>query len=223
VDKCMHVTSCMEPVPVMQETAREDAGEGERVSPSPECSICLERCGDTDGLMELRCKHIFHSACLERWLRSHGDCPYCRATVLRTSDEQGNWGMTPKLWTLNLLCKDLFSFFLVRRWYLCGFCCCMRLQRLLVATVCLIYVKLAPHERTAIKLAELLSTELLLFLFTNLQCVCWWCSRLAREYHSSSWTMPTELSFAPYGLKNDAGPIWTSDYLTLQVCVSLTT
>jgi hypothetical protein len=87
VDKYMHVTSCMEPVPVMQETAREDAGEGESVSPSPECSICLERCGDTDGLMELRCKHIFHSACLERWLRSHGDCPYCRATVLRTSDE----------------------------------------------------------------------------------------------------------------------------------------
>ncbi|XP_051184937.1 probable E3 ubiquitin-protein ligase RHY1A [Lolium perenne] len=87
MDKCMPVTSCMERVPVMQETACEDAGEGESVSPSPECSICLERCGDADGLMELRCKHIFHSACLERWLRSHGDCPYCRATVLRTSDE----------------------------------------------------------------------------------------------------------------------------------------
>ncbi|CAN6348230.1 unnamed protein product [Urochloa humidicola] len=47
-----------------------------------ECSICLERCGAAgDGLTQLHCRHVFHSACLERWLRSRGDCPYCRATV----------------------------------------------------------------------------------------------------------------------------------------------
>ncbi|VAI13670.1 unnamed protein product [Triticum turgidum subsp. durum] len=74
VDKCMPVTPCTEPVHVLQETACE-------------CSICLERCGEADGLMQLRCKHVFHSACLERWLRSHGDCPYCRGSVLLTSEE----------------------------------------------------------------------------------------------------------------------------------------
>uniref|UniRef100_A0ACD5Y9M7 Uncharacterized protein n=1 Tax=Avena sativa TaxID=4498 RepID=A0ACD5Y9M7_AVESA len=87
VDKCMPVTPCTELVPVIQETACEDTGEGETMLPSPECSICLERCGDVDGLIQLRCKHLFHSACLGWWLRSHGDCPYCRASVLRTSDE----------------------------------------------------------------------------------------------------------------------------------------
>jgi hypothetical protein len=87
VDKCMPVTPCTEPAPVIQETACEEAGEGESATASPECSICLERCGGVDGLIQLRCKHVFHSACLERWLRSHGDCPYCRASVLRTSDE----------------------------------------------------------------------------------------------------------------------------------------
>ncbi|KAF8758117.1 hypothetical protein HU200_010715 [Digitaria exilis] len=53
--------------------------------PASECSICLERCGgEEDGrLALLRCGHVFHSACLDRWLRSRGDCPYCRATVLR--------------------------------------------------------------------------------------------------------------------------------------------
>jgi len=50
--------------------------------PPAECSICLERCGGTgDGLTQLHCKHVFHSVRLERWLRSRGDCPYCRATV----------------------------------------------------------------------------------------------------------------------------------------------
>ena len=85
VDKCSHVTPCAELVPAIQETGCKDAGEGD--SMSPECSICLERCGDADGLIRLHCKHVFHSACLEQWLRSHGDCPYCRASVLRTSDE----------------------------------------------------------------------------------------------------------------------------------------
>lgn len=87
MDRCLPFTSCAEPVPVIQESACEDAGEGESTSTSAECSICLERCGNADGLIQLRCKHIFHSACLERWLRSHGDCPYCRASVLQTSDE----------------------------------------------------------------------------------------------------------------------------------------
>ncbi|XP_037439610.1 probable E3 ubiquitin-protein ligase RHY1A [Triticum dicoccoides] len=87
VDKCMPVTPCTEPIPVLQETACEDVEEGENTGPSLECSICLERCGEADGLMQLRCKHVFHSACLERWLRSHGDCPCCRGSVLLTSDE----------------------------------------------------------------------------------------------------------------------------------------
>ncbi|KAE8793326.1 RING-H2 finger protein ATL2J [Hordeum vulgare] len=87
VDKCMPVAPCTQPVPVLQGTACEDVEEGECARTSPECSICLERCGEADGLMQLRCKHVFHSACLERWLRSHGDCPYCRGSVLLTSDE----------------------------------------------------------------------------------------------------------------------------------------
>ncbi|KAG8049086.1 hypothetical protein GUJ93_ZPchr0009g1399 [Zizania palustris] len=57
-----------------------------RAEPSVECCICLERCGDADGLIQLRCKHIFHSACLGRWLRSRSSCPYCRTSVLLTTE-----------------------------------------------------------------------------------------------------------------------------------------
>ena len=27
------------------------------------------------------CRHVFHSTCGERWLRSHGTCPICRDPV----------------------------------------------------------------------------------------------------------------------------------------------
>lgn len=55
----------------------------DNVESSVDCSICLEGChGASDGLIQLRCKHIFHSACLEQWLQSRADCPYCRAGVV---------------------------------------------------------------------------------------------------------------------------------------------
>ncbi|XP_066382742.1 probable E3 ubiquitin-protein ligase RHY1A [Miscanthus floridulus] len=78
-DECMPITVFPKPVSELQEAEDGEAVGG--ASPA-ECSICLERCGDSgDGLIQLRCRHIFHSACLERWLRSRADCPYCRATV----------------------------------------------------------------------------------------------------------------------------------------------
>ncbi|KAL5206150.1 hypothetical protein ABZP36_034359 [Zizania latifolia] len=67
-------------------TACKGTSDVKRAGPSVECSICLERCGDADVLIQLRCKHIFHSACLERWLRSRSSCPYCRTSVLLTTE-----------------------------------------------------------------------------------------------------------------------------------------
>ncbi|KAL6847008.1 hypothetical protein ACP4OV_022861 [Aristida adscensionis] len=84
----MPVTLFVEPVPELQHSAcggGSEEGDGASEPPS-ECSICLERCGDAAWLIQLRCKHVFHSACLERWLRARGDCPYCRATVLPAAD-----------------------------------------------------------------------------------------------------------------------------------------
>jgi hypothetical protein len=78
-DECMPITVFPKLASELQEA--EDS-EGVEASSPAECSICLERCADSgDGLIQLRCRHIFHSACLDRWLRSHADCPYCRATV----------------------------------------------------------------------------------------------------------------------------------------------
>ncbi|KAL5226000.1 hypothetical protein ABZP36_012639 [Zizania latifolia] len=85
-DKHSLVTHCAESAPTQEAAACKGTSDDECTGLSVECSICLERCGDSDGLIQLRCKHIFHSACLERWLRSHSDCPYCRASVLLTTE-----------------------------------------------------------------------------------------------------------------------------------------
>ncbi|KAG9440224.1 hypothetical protein H6P81_020389 [Aristolochia fimbriata] len=47
-----------------------------------ECCICLERFRDGDGLIHLQCGHRFHSMCLDPWVRTCGDCPYCRTTIV---------------------------------------------------------------------------------------------------------------------------------------------
>ncbi|KAE8708418.1 putative protein phosphatase 2C 34 [Hibiscus syriacus] len=53
---------------------------------SRDCSICLESFGEGDVLTRLRCGHRFHFACLDPWVRTCGDCPYCRR---KFATEQG--------------------------------------------------------------------------------------------------------------------------------------
>lgn len=47
-----------------------------------DCGICLESFRDGDELIHLQCGHKFHSACLDPWIRSCGDCPYCRRCIV---------------------------------------------------------------------------------------------------------------------------------------------
>lgn len=47
------------------------------------CSICLSAFSSDDELRLLRCKHMFHSNCVDPWLLQSSDtCPMCREPVL---------------------------------------------------------------------------------------------------------------------------------------------
>ena len=48
---------------------------------SQHCSMCLETFVEGDALIRLPCSHSFHFACLDRWLQTCGDCPYCCRTI----------------------------------------------------------------------------------------------------------------------------------------------
>ncbi|KAG8366526.1 hypothetical protein BUALT_Bualt17G0089100 [Buddleja alternifolia] len=44
-----------------------------------ECAVCLCKIAGDDEVRELRCGHIFHRVCLDRWLGyGHMTCPVCR-------------------------------------------------------------------------------------------------------------------------------------------------
>lgn len=47
-----------------------------------ECEICFDVIHNTDEVMLLDCKHIFHIGCLNTWCSEyHGSCPKCRKTL----------------------------------------------------------------------------------------------------------------------------------------------
>lgn len=45
------------------------------------CSICLEHYHPTDLVRELPCEHLYHPACIDPWLGTHGICPLCKQKV----------------------------------------------------------------------------------------------------------------------------------------------
>lgn len=51
------------------------------------CAVCLCKIEDDDEMRELRCNHLFHKVCLDRWVghsRSN-TCPICRTFLTTTS------------------------------------------------------------------------------------------------------------------------------------------
>uniref|UniRef100_A0A1J3IXR0 RING-type E3 ubiquitin transferase n=3 Tax=Noccaea caerulescens TaxID=107243 RepID=A0A1J3IXR0_NOCCA len=48
-----------------------------------DCSICLGEFNEDESLRLLpKCNHTFHVVCIDRWLKSHSNCPLCRAKII---------------------------------------------------------------------------------------------------------------------------------------------
>ncbi|KAF8406060.1 hypothetical protein HHK36_008140 [Tetracentron sinense] len=55
-----------------------------------ECSVCLNEFQEEDTLRLLpKCSHAFHPPCIDTWLRSHTNCPLCRAPIITSSSGSG--------------------------------------------------------------------------------------------------------------------------------------
>jgi len=48
---------------------------------SNDCPICYERM-TSKNTTTTRCKHVYHTACLERWLTTKHTCPLCREKLM---------------------------------------------------------------------------------------------------------------------------------------------
>ncbi|KAE8657249.1 E3 ubiquitin-protein ligase [Hibiscus syriacus] len=48
-----------------------------------DCSVCLNEFQDDESLRLLpKCSHAFHLPCIDTWLKSHSNCPLCRANIV---------------------------------------------------------------------------------------------------------------------------------------------
>ncbi|KAG6469964.1 hypothetical protein ZIOFF_070903 [Zingiber officinale] len=45
------------------------------------CSICLEDFGMATPVLAMPCSHLFHAACLKKWLERSCSCPLCRFSL----------------------------------------------------------------------------------------------------------------------------------------------
>ncbi|KAJ4966670.1 hypothetical protein NE237_018519 [Protea cynaroides] len=55
-----------------------------------DCSVCLGEFQEDETLRLLpKCSHAFHLPCIDTWLRSHTNCPLCRAPILCNSAGAG--------------------------------------------------------------------------------------------------------------------------------------
>lgn len=45
------------------------------------CAICLDQI-DLQDQSELWCRHRYHRACIDAWLKQQATCPYCRRRVI---------------------------------------------------------------------------------------------------------------------------------------------
>lgn len=56
---------------------------GEGLVDGTVCSVCLNEFQEDETLRLLpKCSHVFHMPCIDTWLRSHINCPLCRAGIV---------------------------------------------------------------------------------------------------------------------------------------------
>ncbi|CAI9753190.1 unnamed protein product [Fraxinus pennsylvanica] len=52
-----------------------------------DCSVCLNEFQEEENLRLLpKCSHAFHVPCIDTWLRSHQNCPVCRAPIVSNTN-----------------------------------------------------------------------------------------------------------------------------------------
>ncbi|XP_002522602.2 RING-H2 finger protein ATL54 [Ricinus communis] len=59
---------------------------GDGLVEGTDCSVCLNEFEEDETLRLLpKCSHAFHIPCIDTWLRSHTNCPLCRAPIVANS------------------------------------------------------------------------------------------------------------------------------------------
>ncbi|KAL9251113.1 RING-H2 finger protein ATL54-like protein, partial [Drosera capensis] len=64
---------------------------GDGLVDGTDCAVCLSEFEEGENLRVLpKCNHAFHVPCIDTWLRSHTNCPMCRAPVMSSTPYNPN-------------------------------------------------------------------------------------------------------------------------------------
>mmetsp|Transcript_78487 Transcript_78487/g.188208 ORF Transcript_78487/g.188208 Transcript_78487/m.188208 type:complete len:282 (-) Transcript_78487:121-966(-) len=77
----------LEAVDFKKEIFCEDANASEGQLPA-ECCVCCEHFSADKVIRRTPCKHVFHEACLARWLQVNDSCPVCRVSLQAALDPE---------------------------------------------------------------------------------------------------------------------------------------
>ena len=55
----------------------------------PQCCICINNMKVNEEVVKLKCKHLFHFKCLDKWIENKQICPFCR-TEIKTENIEKN-------------------------------------------------------------------------------------------------------------------------------------
>ncbi|XP_039047738.1 E3 ubiquitin-protein ligase RING1-like [Hibiscus syriacus] len=71
---------------------------GDGVIEGTECSVCLTEFEEDETLRLLpKCSHAFHIPCIDTWLRSHTNCPMCRAPIVSANNGPSSSSIGPEV------------------------------------------------------------------------------------------------------------------------------
>lgn len=74
-----------------KEGAGPSTGGGEEDDEAEKCAICLGEYENDEMVKTLPCYHVFHSECVDRWLKVNKICPFCKQSI-RADDTPGSGG-----------------------------------------------------------------------------------------------------------------------------------
>mmetsp|Transcript_40080 Transcript_40080/g.55694 ORF Transcript_40080/g.55694 Transcript_40080/m.55694 type:complete len:277 (-) Transcript_40080:342-1172(-) len=70
-----------------EEKIKNNSHDESHIGSTEECYVCLSEYVEGEQLRVLPCKHEFHAACVDKWLKEvHRVCPLCRASVCDTRE-----------------------------------------------------------------------------------------------------------------------------------------
>ena len=65
-----------------------------KCDPETLCAICLKPFEQNDNsnryIKKLKCGHVFHPCCINKWMHRKFDCPCCRAKMYEENEQLGS-------------------------------------------------------------------------------------------------------------------------------------